>query len=147
MASEALAKLLNHHAVDIELAKKALLTDASPVEDIRPDGKPCLTYCSGKAMVSLNPDTHFLIQTNTLGGGKEIDMLIVSEEDREFLIRHVKNAKELIKNDDLRSLLIAINSYLMYVGFDENDHFTDEGFEVQCLYDRVYDDNALDDEE
>lgn len=74
-------------------------------------------------------------------------MLIVSEEDREFLIRHVKNAKEMIKNDDLRSLLIAINSYLMYVGFDENDHFTDEGFEVQCLYDRVYDVNALDDEE
>lgn len=65
-------------------------------------------------------------------------MIYISEEDKKYVIENIEGAKELLDSGNLVALLRAVSDQIDYVGFDKDDNFTEEGYIVQAIYDRLY---------
>lgn len=62
-------------------------------------------------------------------------MLNMEENSREFLKNYLP---ELLKDDDLDHVLLALDAFITRKGLDENDDMTDFGHEAQSVYDDIY---------
>lgn len=62
-------------------------------------------------------------------------MLKMSESSRAFL---EENYPELLKEENLRKLLLKLDDFIIMEGLDENDYMTDFGHEAQAVYDEIY---------
>ena len=73
-------------------------------------------------------------------------MIIISDNDQEYLEEKIPLALESIKNRKTRELLLLIDDWLMDYGFAPPDYYdyNDEGRKMQRVRDRIYERNVLD---
>lgn len=62
-------------------------------------------------------------------------MFNMSEKSRAFL---EKNCPDLLKETELRSLLLKLDDFITMEGLDENDNMTAFGRKAQAVYDEIY---------
>lgn len=65
-------------------------------------------------------------------------MLILSNQDRTTIKKFNVNVNE---DTPVREALYEINDKMMYYGFDADDEMNSDGYELQDLYDSVFDNN------
>ena len=65
-------------------------------------------------------------------------MLILSYQDRTTIKKFNVNVNE---DTPVREALYEINDKMMYYGFDADDEMNSDGYELQDLYDIVFDNN------
>lgn len=65
-------------------------------------------------------------------------MLILSDQDRTTIKKFNVNVNEYTSFDDA---LEEIEDKMLYYGFDADDEMNSDGYELQDLYDSVFDNN------
>lgn len=70
-------------------------------------------------------------------------MLIISNEDKQFLIENIEDAEALINNGDLNAILLPLDRFITDYGFDvdiktDDWQLNDIGRTAQRIYDRIY---------
>ena len=65
-------------------------------------------------------------------------MLILSDQDRTTIKKFNVNVNE---DTPVREALYEISDKMMYYGFDADDEMNSDGYELQDLYDSVFDNN------
>ncbi len=68
-------------------------------------------------------------------------MINLTDEEKEFLRKHVDNAEELILCDDVNIVLDIVDDLIMELGHDENQDITDEGRRIERMYDNIFSNN------
>ena len=72
-------------------------------------------------------------------------MIIVTEDDRNFINARIPQANERMQSNDVNDILDAIDVWLIESGFAPPDYYdyNDEGRKMQRVRDRIYEDNVL----
>ena len=65
-------------------------------------------------------------------------MLNMTKHSKVFL---KKNYPELLSDNDLDRVLLALDAFITQKGLDINDDMTDFGYEAQAVYDDIYESN------
>lgn len=68
-------------------------------------------------------------------------MIKMLEHDKEFLLKNIDNAEELIAGngvDGINAIIDAIDDWIFYHGFDSEDEPNDRGREAQRVLDSIY---------
>lgn len=68
-------------------------------------------------------------------------MINLTDEEKEFLKKHMSNADELMSCDDVNIILDKIDDLIMELGHDENQDITDVGRRIEKMYDNIYANN------
>lgn len=68
-------------------------------------------------------------------------MINLTEEEKEFLKKHVDNAEDLISCNDVNIVLDTVDDLIMELGHDENQDITDEGRRIERMYDNIFSNN------
>ena len=73
-------------------------------------------------------------------------MVKISDEDKEFLKKHINNVDELVQKDSVMPLLDEIDDIIMYKGFEPDfDTLNKFGLKAQYIRDTIYYDNTTED--
>lgn len=67
--------------------------------------------------------------------------MTIKEEQIAKLKPYIENLDELIANDDIESLLEAIDDVIIDNILGNNDEPDEEGIKLQLLYDQIYNQN------
>lgn len=68
-------------------------------------------------------------------------MLNISDNDYDFLKKHIKDLDVYLNNKSVNPLLTKIDEVILYKGFDKDYFYNDFGKKAQEVYDRLYDNN------
>lgn len=66
--------------------------------------------------------------------------MILSEDDKKFLLKNVPEASSLIEEDEIDELLDAINDFIIF-GMDDDGNPDNLGREAQKVFDRIFSEN------
>ena len=73
-------------------------------------------------------------------------MVKISDEDKEFLKKHIDNVDELVQQESSVPLLDAIDDIIIYKGFEPDfDTLNKFGLKAQYIRDTIYYDNTTED--
>lgn len=68
--------------------------------------------------------------------------MIISREQIEFLKKYLDNIENMVEDDDLESVLDAIDSKIIIEGMtSDQEWLTPEGIILQNIYDDIYNNN------
>ena len=70
-------------------------------------------------------------------------MIILENAELEFIQKYVKNADEILKNNDFAALIDGIDDVIIGMGYDDDWEFNDFGRLAQRIFDSVYYRNKL----
>ena len=65
-------------------------------------------------------------------------MFKANPESIQIVLEHLPNAEALLSAATLNELLLPLDEYLTYIGFDENYELTELGNKLQRAYDDFY---------
>ncbi len=65
-------------------------------------------------------------------------MLNVKPNEREFLLKNIPNAEEILAGDDVNAILLPLDQWIAVYGLDSNYELTDKGRIAQRIYDSIY---------
>ena len=68
-------------------------------------------------------------------------MVILSENDSNFIKKNFEKPDEMINNYSLDEILMAIDELITFKGFNSNYEYNDFGREAQKVYDNIYNNN------
>ena len=68
-------------------------------------------------------------------------MLNISDNDYDFLKKHIKDLDVYLNNKSVNPLLTKIDEVILYKGFDKDYFYNDFGKKAQEVYDSLYDNN------
>ena len=68
-------------------------------------------------------------------------MIILTDEQKEFIKKNIPAAWDAFVNDDYRELQIEIGIYQATTGFDKYDEITDYGRKVERMLDSIQSQN------
>lgn len=64
--------------------------------------------------------------------------MILTEKQKEKIIKYVQNGEKLIADDDLGELLTQLDNVIIGEGMNQNYEINKLGVELQNLYDDIY---------
>ena len=67
--------------------------------------------------------------------------MIVKSEQIEVLKPYIDNIEDLVKSDDVQSVLDAIDDVIVENTLANNDEPDDEGIKLQKIYDEIFNQN------
>lgn len=67
--------------------------------------------------------------------------MVITDEQKELLLKHVPNAEKFIRDDNLYELELAIDDQITEYGMDDDFELTEYGRKMQRLYDQIYSQN------
>ena len=65
-------------------------------------------------------------------------MLKVKQNERDFLLKNIPNAEDILAGDDVNAILYPLDEWIAANGFDDNYDLTDQGRIAQRIYDSIY---------
>lgn len=68
-------------------------------------------------------------------------MINISEQDKDFIIKHVQNADVFLVHDDIEGLIDALYERIAFGEdtFTDGHDITDFGYQLECIYDKLID--------
>ena len=73
-------------------------------------------------------------------------MLKLSEKEKEYLLRNLEMADNLVLSDNVNDVLLPLDEWIAMNGFDEDYNLTEEGRVAQRIYDSIYENNVPEEE-
>lgn len=67
--------------------------------------------------------------------------MIITDEQKEILIKYLPNAKEIMNSDDVNDILLPLDDLITEIGFDEKYDLNETGLKLQEVYDQIYNQN------
>lgn len=64
--------------------------------------------------------------------------MVLTEKQKEKIIKYVQNGEKLIADDDLGELLTQLDNVIIGEGMNQNYEINKLGVELQNLYDDIY---------
>ena len=65
-------------------------------------------------------------------------MIKLTETQKKFIYDNLKNPEKLMESEDVNDILGALDSLMLYEGFDSNDETNARGYEIEKIRDEIY---------
>lgn len=64
--------------------------------------------------------------------------MILTEEQKKFIKKHLKDGEELVRRQDTWEILDALDYLMLYEGLGSDDEPTEWGLEIERIRDEIY---------
>ena len=65
-------------------------------------------------------------------------MVKLTEKQKKFIYNNLKDSEKLILSEDVNDILGALDSLMLYEGFDLDDEPNERGYEIEKIRDEIY---------
>lgn len=65
-------------------------------------------------------------------------MINLTKKQEEFIRNNLKNPEHLMSSDDVNEVLEALDSLMLYEGFDKDEEPNARGIEIERIRDEIY---------